>query len=93
MLGECILHFWKPPIFINLAQTGQGHSCILNTYKSILKIAGFILVYVLAGCIIFWESVGMKIRVRCLGPCCMIYTLALDYMFVFHLEFSRTKVN
>ena len=30
-LGECILHFWKPPIFINLVPTDQGHGCILNT--------------------------------------------------------------
>ena len=30
-LEECILHFWKPPIFIDLVPTDQGHSCILNT--------------------------------------------------------------
>ena len=32
-LAECILHFWKSPIFINLAPVGQGHSCILTTQK------------------------------------------------------------
>ena len=46
-LEECILHFWKYPIFINVVPTSQGHSCILNTYKSILKKAGFILVCLL----------------------------------------------
>ena len=30
-LEECILHFWKSPIFINVVPTNQGHSCILNT--------------------------------------------------------------
>ena len=58
-LEECILHFWKSPIFINMVPTSQGHSYILNTKKSILQIAGFILVSVVAGCIIFWESVYM----------------------------------
>ena len=27
-LGECILYFWKPPIFINLVPAGQGHSSL-----------------------------------------------------------------
>ena len=57
-LEECILHFWKSPIFISLVPTSQGHSCVLNTWKSILKIADFILVYLVAGYIIFWESVA-----------------------------------
>ena len=56
-LEEYILHFWKSPIFIIVVPTSQGHSCVFNTQKSILQIAGFILVYVVAGCIIFWESV------------------------------------
>ena len=30
-LEECILHFWKSPIVINVVPTSQGHSCILNT--------------------------------------------------------------
>ena len=40
-LGGCILHFWKPSIFINLVPTGQGHSCVLNAEKSILQICGW----------------------------------------------------
>ena len=31
MLGECILHFWKPPIFINLVLAGEDHTYVLNT--------------------------------------------------------------
>ena len=31
MLGECILHFWKPSILDKLVPTDQGDSCILNT--------------------------------------------------------------
>ena len=34
-LEGCILHFWKSPIFIIVIPTGQGHSCILNTYLKI----------------------------------------------------------
>ena len=30
-LQECILHFWKPLIFINLVSAGQDHSYVLNT--------------------------------------------------------------
>ena len=44
---ECILHFWKPPIFINLVLAGQDHTYILNTQKAFLKIASFITVYLL----------------------------------------------
>ena len=44
-LGECILHFWKPPIFINLVLAGQEHNYILNTQKAFLKIASFKTVY------------------------------------------------
>merc|ERR1711923_558810 len=29
-LQECILHFWKPLIFINLVSAGQDHSYILK---------------------------------------------------------------
>ena len=46
-LEECILHFWKSPIFINLVPTSQGHCCVLNTKKSILKINCFITVSLL----------------------------------------------
>ena len=46
-LEECILHFWKPPIFINLVLAGQDHTYILNTQKAFLKIASFITVYLL----------------------------------------------
>ena len=31
-LEECILHFWKSPIFINVVPTSQGHSFILNNF-------------------------------------------------------------
>ena len=44
-LGEYILHFWKPPIFINLVLAGQDHTYVLNTQKAFLKIASFITVY------------------------------------------------
>ena len=40
-LKECILHFWKPLNFINMVPADQDHSCILNTWKSFLKMAGF----------------------------------------------------
>ena len=41
-LKECTLHFWKPPIFINLDVTDHSHSCILNTRKSFVNDPGFI---------------------------------------------------
>ena len=44
-LEECIVHFWKPPIFINLVTAGQDHTYILNTQKAFLKIVSFITVY------------------------------------------------
>ena len=40
-LQECILHFWKPLIFIIFVLAGQDHSCVLNTWKSFLNIARF----------------------------------------------------
>ena len=40
-LEECILYFWKPPNFNNLVPADQDHSCVFNTWKSFLKIAGF----------------------------------------------------
>ena len=59
-LEECILHFWKSPIFINVVPTSQGHSCFLNTEKSILKIAGFITVSLLGVYILFSMTVGKQ---------------------------------
>ena len=56
-LEECILHFRKSPIFINVVPTSQGHSCVLNTKKSILKIAGFITVSLLGVYILFSMTV------------------------------------
>ena len=56
-LEECILHFWKPPIFINLVVAAQGYSYILNTLKSFLKMDHFIIVSVVAGYISIWPSV------------------------------------
>ena len=41
-LEECTLHFWKPPIFINLALAGQGHSCVLKSRKSFVNDPRFI---------------------------------------------------
>ena len=46
-LEEYILHFWKPPIFINLVSAGQGHTYILNTQKAYFNIASFLTVYLL----------------------------------------------
>ena len=68
-LGECILHFWKPPIFINLVPTDQGHSCILNTKKSILKIAGFITVSLLGVYILFSITVSTIERIYQVRSC------------------------
>ena len=56
-LEECILHFWKSPIFINVVPTSEGHSFVLNTEKSILKIAGFITVSILGVYILFSMTV------------------------------------
>ena len=42
-LEECILHFWKAPIFNYLVPA--GHTYILDTQKAFLKIASFITVY------------------------------------------------
>ena len=47
-LEECILHFWKLPIFINLVLAGQDHTYVLNALKAFLKIASFITVYLVA---------------------------------------------
>ena len=44
-LERYILDFWKPPIFICLDIAGQDHGYILNTWKSIPKIASLIVVY------------------------------------------------
>ena len=44
-LEECILHFWKSPIFIHLVLACQDRNCVLNTQKAFLKIASFITVY------------------------------------------------
>ena len=59
-LEECILHFWKPPIFINLVVAAQGYSYILNTLKSFPKMDRFIIVCVVAGYISIWPSVPTK---------------------------------
>ena len=56
-LEECILHFWKPPIFINLVLADQGYSCVLNTWKSVLKMDRFITVYLVERYISIWISV------------------------------------
>ena len=61
-LEECILHFWKSPTFINVVPTSQGHSCVLNNEKSILKIDGFITVSLLGVYIFFSMTVGPKIK-------------------------------
>ena len=46
-LEECILYFWKPPIFNNLVLAGQDHTYVLNTQKAFPKIATYITVYLL----------------------------------------------
>ena len=61
-LGECILHFWKSPIFINLVLIGQGHSSVLNTVSALLKprvsifqngfLVGVLLIFDLPGVVI-----------------------------------------
>ena len=63
-LEECILHFWKSPIFINVVPTSQGHSCVLNTKKSILKIAGFITVSLLGVYILFSTTVTQNYEIN-----------------------------
>ena len=56
-LDKCTLHFWKPPIFINLVVAAQRYSFILNTLKSFPKMDRFIIVSVVAGYISIWPSV------------------------------------
>ena len=59
-LEECTLHFRNPPIFINLFPAGQSHSCVLNTWKSVLKMDRFITVYLVEGYISIWLSVDAQ---------------------------------
>ena len=61
-LEECILHFWKPPIFINLVLAGQDHTYVLNTQKAFLKIASFITVYLVGVNSQKHTTVGFKIE-------------------------------
>ena len=80
-LGECILHFWKPPIFINLVPTDQGHSCILSTKKFILKISCFITVSLLGVYILFSMTVSDQ----------EVIQTSNDVNFVLKLQYSNTK--
>ena len=47
-LEECILHCWKPPIFIDLVPAGQAYSWVLNTWKSVLNMDLFETLYLVA---------------------------------------------
>ena len=58
-LQECILHFWKPLIFINLVSAGQDHSYVLNTRFWLQKRSTFhracvIGVYILFSMTVLW---------------------------------------
>ena len=45
----------------------QGHSCVLNTQKALLKIPGFTIVYLLGVYILFSQGVGVFTQVMKLG--------------------------
>ena len=78
-LQECILHFWKPLIFINLVSAGQDHSYVLNTRFWLQKRSTFHRACVIGVYILFSMTVphngripsyGLPVwRSRDLNPC------------------------
>ena len=68
-LQECILHFWKPLIFINLVSAGQDHSYVLNTRFWLQKRSTFHRACVIGVYILFsmtvhpWQSGSFEISI------------------------------